>query len=96
MRRSSSLAFAEYCGHASFLAEKYPETSAAALEGTNTHAEIAAGIIEQAEATTDAGKSAVKWVRNIVDALRAMSRGLEPILSVESEVILLDDEGPRQ
>jgi hypothetical protein len=92
------LAFAENCGHASALAERYPETSELAGDGTDTHAEIAAGIIGQKDATSDAAKAAVKWVREIIKVLSTYSAEgipdvtIEPMLHVESEIVLLDDE----
>jgi hypothetical protein len=91
MRRSSSLAFARYCGAASDIAEKYPETSALATDGTDTHAEIAAGICEIKKPTSDAAKSAVAWARDIVGVIKQQD-GEEPQLFVEDEIVLLDDE----
>ena len=90
MRRSSALPFAIHCGHASTLAERYPETSAASTDGTSTHAEISAGIRGEAEPTSEQAKAAVAWVRKLIHEMKR--GGIDPELCVEREIYLLDDE----
>ena len=61
MIRPSMLSRAELCGYAPVLAETYPEQGDAAERGTAIHAEIAAALKGEAQATTPEALAAFKW-----------------------------------